>query len=158
MCLNRDIDYLQSSESIDYVYEIDIDWPIQQVNGSRLIIACNFCFYPITFEEHVLDEIRDENNITFGIVVQMSKLFRGMKLYYDDPLEQWRTGIICPNCHVILTFVSANRSNTSESNFEKVKNYNSFAEQIVILRSSLLYRGSSEEAHTQFSNIVMILG
>lgn len=154
MCLNRDIEYHSSSDALNLIHDIDLEWPIQ--NGSKLIVACNFCFYPITFEEHVTDEIRDENNISFGIVIPMNKLFRKIIIFHDDPLEQWKTGIVCPSCYTVLSFIT--RSNLSELNFEKVSNYTSYGEQIVILDLPQTYRGSSEEAKKRFADTVLILG
>lgn len=154
MCLKRYIEYYSSSESIDFLYETDLEWPIERTrNSSRLIIACNICFYPITLEEHVLDEIRDENNITFGIVIPINKLFKKIVICRDDPLEQWRSEVYCYACCNMLSFVSPQNNNITETNFQKVSQYSSIGEQIVILWKYPLYRGSSEEAYSRFRQI-----
>lgn len=153
MCLERDIEYFSSSESIDnFQNEINLQWPIEynRVNGFKLIVACNICFYPITFEENVVDEIRTENNISFGLVILIAKLFRKVNILQNNPLDQWETQVFCPKCGIILSFTNQFINNINERNFAKVIHYTSHGEQIVILQSYLLFRGSSEEAHSRF--------
>lgn len=150
MCLQRDTEYYSSSESIDI---LDLEWPIHQVNDSRLIIACNTCFYPITFEEHVVDEIRNENNIALGIVIPIHMLFRKVGISFENPLEQWKTEVYCPNCGIVLSIVNQDHSHLSDTSFEKISNYKSFGEQIVILWIYPLYRGSSKFAYSRYTEI-----
>lgn len=72
MCLTQDIKYYSSSESIDDPNN-NLEWPLGQITGSKLVIGCKYCSYPISFEEHVLEELRNENNIAFGIVIPIKK-------------------------------------------------------------------------------------
>lgn len=153
MCLKRDIEYYSSSESIDIFENIDLEWPFEQVTGTKLIVACNCCFYPITFEEHIVDEIRDENNVTFGIVIPIKKLFKKVGIYLDNPLDEWQTRVFCPNCGVFLSFVNPYRHDLNEVKFAKIYNYVGLDEQIVILWTYPLFRGSEVEAYNRFKQI-----
>lgn len=153
MCLNHDVEYNSSNESINNLQNRDLDWPIKGKNQHKLIVACNICYYPITFEEHIVDEIRNENNSSFGIVIPMVKLFKKVKIFGDNPLESWRTEIYCPNCGIILSFLDAHKNYLAESNFEKIQHYINFGEQIVILWIYPLYRGAAIEAKTRFEQI-----
>lgn len=148
MCLSRDIEYYSSSESI--TENIELNWPLGQENNDKLIVACNICFYPITFEEFVVDEIKNENNISFGLIIPLSRLFSRITVYNENPLEQWCTEIYCPNCGIILSFLSLHRYGLSETDFRKIYNYISFGEQIVILWTYPLYRGSAIEAYSRY--------
>lgn len=148
MCLGREIKYYSSNESLNE--NNDLEWPLTNGFFSKLVVACNTCFYPITFEEHIVHEIRDENNISFGIVVPKKLLFSRTSIFIDKPLEQWRTEVYCPNCSVILSFLSPNRNRVSYDNFSKILNYISFGEPIVILWTRPLFRGSEMEAFVRF--------
>lgn len=147
MCLEREVKYYSSNESLN---DNDLEWPLKGAFNSKLIVACNTCFFPITFEEHIVDEIRDENNVTFAIVVPKKLLFSRTNIFIDNPLEQWRTEVYCPNCGIILSFLSPNRNRVSHDNFSKVFSYISFGEQIVILWAHPLFRGSEMEAFVRF--------
>lgn len=153
MCLKRDIEYYSSTESPDIFQNINLDWPLEQVTDTRLIVACNICFYPITFEEHIVDEIKNENNITFGVVIPIKKLFRWVGVFCENPLEQWRTEVFCPNCGLILSFINPYRHNLTGENFSKIYRYINFGEQIVILWFYPLFRGSDAEAYSRFTQI-----
>lgn len=150
MCLNRDVEYYSSNESLSDSQTLQLEWPFKHKNCPELIIACSTCYYPITFEEHIIHEIRNEIDISFGIVIPLSKLFRGVKIFGDNPLVQWRTEVYCPNCGIILSFLSAYGNYFTESNFAKIKYYINLDEQIVILWSNSLYRGSVIEARFRF--------
>lgn len=147
MCLEREIKYYSSNESINVD---NLEWPIEGEFISKLIVACNICFYPITFEEHIVDEIRDEHNVSFAVVVPKSLLFSRTNIFTNNPLEQWRTEVYCPNCGIILSFLSPFRNKLTEENFLKIFNYISFGEQIVILWIHTLFRGSETEAFIRF--------
>lgn len=153
MQLKRDIEYYSSTETIDNFENFDLDWPLEKDSNRKLIVACNICFYPITFEEHVIDEIRNENNISFGVVIPIKKLFKRIGIFHDNPLEQWHTEVYCSNCGIVLSFLNAHRNGLSEANFEKITNYTSFGEQIVILWTYPLYRGSEMEAYSRFKQM-----
>lgn len=148
MCLSRDIKYHSSSDSINE-FE-NIEWPLEPEYNDRLIVACNFCFFPITFEEYVVDEIRNENNISFGLIILLEKLFGEISVFNENPLEQWRTEIYCPNCCIILSFLSQHKRGLSETDFEKISRYSSFGEQIIILWTYPLFRGSVEEGYSRY--------
>lgn len=148
MCLGREVKYYSSNESINE--NNYLEWPINGEFNSRLIVACNICFFPITFEEHVVDEIRDENRISFAVVIPKSLLFNRTNVFVNNPSEQWRTEVYCPNCGIILSFLSPFRNDLNEENFLKVFNYTSFGEQIVILWTYSLFRGSETEAFMRF--------
>lgn len=150
MCLNQDVEYYSSNESIN---DLPTEWPIRSKNCPRLIVACNICYYPITFEEHVVHEIKNEYNITFGIVIPLNKLFRRVGTFGNNPLEQWRTEVYCPNCGTILSFLSIYRNYLTESNFAKIKHCINLDEQIIILWTTPLFRGSTAEAKFRFDHV-----
>lgn len=154
MCLKQSIELFSSSESIDNLNDnIVLDWTLEQVFSLRLIIACNLCFYPISLEQFVLREIRDENNISFGIIIPMQKLFSTIEIYNENCIEQWKTEIFCPNCGTLLSFLGPQFHNLNETNFEKISSCIEHDEQIVILQTNLLYRGSGIEALSRFRHI-----
>lgn len=153
MQLKREIEYYSSTEIINNIDDFDLDWLLRKLFNRKLIVACNICFYPITFEKHVVDEIRNENNISFGIVIPIKKLFKGIRIIHDNPLEQWQTEVYCANCGIILSFLDAHRNGLIETNFAKIINYTSFGEQIVILWTFPLYRGSGAEAYSRFKQM-----
>lgn len=153
MQLKREIEYQSSTETTNCSVLFYLDWPLDKNSNQKLIVACDTCYYPITFEEHVLDEIRDENNISFGIVIPFRSLFKRVGILLEDPLDQWRTEVFCPNCGVILSFLSPHRSNLSVANFTKIVQYMSFDEQIVILWTYPLFRGSEVEAYNRFTQL-----
>lgn len=150
MCLKNNVEYYSSNESINNLQNLELNWPIKGENQHKTVVACNICYYPITFEEHIVDEIRNENNISFGIVIPILKLFKKVKIRGDNPLEQWRTEIYCPNCGTFLSFLGIYRNYLTESNFIKIKHYTSVGEQIIILWTYPLYRGATKEAKTRF--------
>lgn len=150
MYLYHDIEYYSSNESINSIQNRDLEWPLRGKNCSKLIVACNICYYPITFEEHVVDEIRDENNISFGVVIPMRKLFKKIAISGENPLVQWRTEVYCPNCGTILSFLGTYRNYLTVVNFAKIQYYINFDEQIVFLWTYPLYRGSAIEAKSRF--------
>lgn len=152
MQLKREIEYHSSTETIDFSID-SLEWPLDKESDSKLIIACDICYYPITFEEHILDEIRNENGISFGIVIPITKLFRKVGILFEDPLNQWRTEVFCPNCGLILSFLSPHRNNLSVASFTKIIQYINFDEQIVILWTYPLYRGSEVEAYNRFRQV-----
>lgn len=152
MCLNRNIEYLSSSDSINNLNNnITLEWPLGQVN--RLIIACNFCFYPITLEQFILRDIRNESNISFGIIIPIRKLFSKIGIYNEHFVEQWKTVIFCPNCGIILSFLNPQLNHLSETDFGKVSSHIEYDEQIAILHTYSLYRGSSIEAFSRFQQM-----
>lgn len=153
MCLTQDIKYYSSSESIDDPNN-NLEWPLGQITGSKLVIGCKYCSYPISFEEHVLEELRNENNIAFGIVIPIKKLFSKTTIYCNNPLQQWKTQVFCPNCGLSLSFLSPRQNNLSETNFAKVSHYTGHDEQIVMLWTYSIFRGSSEEAYQRFTQII----
>lgn len=93
MCLNREIEYFSSNESIN---EIDLNWPFEETLLNRLILACDICFYPISLEENIVDELRSEENITFGLVIPIIKLFSKVKINNENLLDQWKTRVYQP--------------------------------------------------------------
>lgn len=154
MCLKWNIEHLFSSKSINNSNDnIDLNWPLGQVNNLRLIIACNICYYPISLEKFVLKEIRDERNISFGIVLPIKKLFNGIGIHNENFDAQWKTIIFCPNCATVLSFLNSRLNNLSEANFEKISSYIEHDDQIAILQTLPLYRGSSIEAFSRFQQI-----
>lgn len=153
MCLKRDIEYYSSNDSINELEASDLEWPLGNQSDQKLIVACNNCFYPITFEEHVIDEIRDEKNISFGIVIPIKKLFKKVGIYLNNPLEEWRTEVYCPNCGLVLSFLSPRRHKLTERNFAKVFHYINSGKQIVILWTHPLFRGSESEAKSCFDQV-----
>lgn len=122
MQLKRDIEYRSSQESLDCLGESPMEWPLDAQYRNKLVVACNTCFYPITFEEHILCEIRDENN---------TKLF-------------------CPNCGLILSFLSPHRNEISLTNFAKIIHFGNSDEEFVILWTRPLFRGSASRAYNCF--------
>lgn len=153
MCLKRDTEYYSSTESINEHDDLNLEWPLGNESTSRLIVACNICSYPITYEEHIVDEIRNENNISFGIVIPKGKLFRKVGIFCDNSLEQWRTEVYCPNCGIILSFLSPHRNCSTVANFTKIIRYSNLSEQIVILWTYPLFRGSYMEAKSRFTQL-----
>lgn len=151
MCLKRDIEHHSSFEPINNLDDnFTLDWPLEQVNSLKLIIACNICYYPITLEKFVLKEIENENNISFGIILPIRKLFSNIGIHNENLVEQWKTVIFCPNCATILSFLNPQLNNLSERNFEKISSYINHDEQIAILQTYPLYRGSSVEAYLRY--------
>lgn len=150
MQLRRDIEYRSSYETLSCLEDIHMEWPLTEQNKNKLIVACNTCFYPITFEEHVLHEIRNENNISFGIVIPIKQLFKKVGVIEEDLLDQWRTEVFCPNCGLILSFLSPHRNKISLTNFAKIIQQINFDEQIVILWTHPLFRGSAKRAYNLF--------
>lgn len=150
MQLKREIQYKSSFEAINCLEDIHLEWPLDIQHKNKLIVACNTCFYPITLEEHILQDIRDENNISFGIVIPIKTLFEKIGILEENPINQWRTEVFCPNCGLILSFLSPHRNQISLSNFAKIIHFDNFDEQIVILWTYPLFRGSASEAHNRF--------
>lgn len=128
----------------------DLEWPLETIN--ERIIACSICFYPIGYESDIVDTIKNENNDTYAIVLPIAKLFLGNGLECQNFLKQWETELFCQNCGMILSFFSSHMNNTTESDFEKIKNYVGSELQIVILSSYLLYHGMYEDVLTRFNN------
>lgn len=153
MCLKQDVEYYSSNESINNLQNLGLDWPLKGKNYYKLLVACNICFYPITFEEHVVHEIRNEINISFGIVIPIRKLFKKVVIFGNNPLEQWRTEVYCQNCGTILSFLGTYRNYFSEENFAKIQQHLNLDEQIVILWTHPLYRGSAIEAKFRFDQV-----
>lgn len=156
MCLKQNVEYHSSNESINQLQDQNLEWPIKEKNCSNLIIACNFCYYPIAFEESVIDEIRNEINISFGIVIPIRKLFKEVYISDENFIDQWRTEVYCPNCGTILSFLGIYRYYLTETNFAKLERCKNHDEQIVILRTYPLYRGSAIEARSCFEQIYEI--
>lgn len=149
----QDIEYYSSTEVTDILDMTDLQWPFEQIMDTKLIVACDICYYPITFEEHVIDEIRDENNVSFGLVIPIRKLFKNVGIFSDNPLDEWQTRVFCSNCGLILSFLNPHRHRISVSNFEKVIGYVGLDEQVVILWKTPLFRGSEMEACCRFMQI-----
>lgn len=147
MCLKQDVEYYSSNEKIN---DLPTEWPIRSENCSKIIVACQICHYPITFEEHIVNEIKNDSNMPFGIVVPMKKLFRKVVTFGDNPLEQWRTEVYCPFCGTILSFLSTYRNHFSEANFMKIQQYINIDEQVVILWIHSLSRGLQSEVKSRF--------
>lgn len=155
MCQMRNFEDFSSSETVDNLYEDDIElleWPLEQVDNIGLIIACNVCYYPISLEEFVSEKIRDENNITSAIMLPIHKLINRSSIYNENLIEQWKTVIFCPNCAVMQSFLNPELNNISETNFEKIIAVQT-DDQIVILQTCLLYRGSGAEAFSRYQQI-----
>lgn len=150
MQLKRDIEYRSSQESLDCLGESPMEWPLDAQYRNKLVVACNTCFYPITFEEHILCEIRDENNIPFGIVILMKRLFKKVGVFADNQINQWRTEVFCPNCGLILSFLSPHRNEISLTNFAKIIHFGNSDEEFVILWTRPLFRGSASRAYNCF--------
>lgn len=151
MCLKRDTKYSSSNESIGELNEeINLEWPFEQVTDARHIVACSICFYPITYEEHINDKIKSENDETFALVIPITKLFSGISAFRENFLEQWKTQIYCSNCGMLLSFLSPEINNTTENNFEKVMEYVNYGPQIVILSSYLIFQDSYNGIYTRF--------
>lgn len=146
MQLKRITKYQSSINIINRFESHKLDWSLNAQHDNRLIITCNSCAYPISFEEFILDEIRDENNISFGIIIPIEKLFEKVKILKEDPFDQWRTEVLCPNCGKILSFVNPRKNKITVSNFTEVTEYRKFDEPIVILWTFPLYRGSAWHA------------
>lgn len=154
MCQKRKIIYFSSNESNESNDEgFDLKWPLEKGSNAKLIVACGICFYPVAFEENVISEIRDENNISFGIVIPMGKLFSRIGLRVDNPLQQWRSEVYCPKCGIILSFLSPQINHLTYRGFSKVYFYTNFDEQIVILWTYPLYRGSEAYAFYRFEQM-----
>lgn len=153
MCLKRNIEHFLSNDSTNDLNDDNtIEWPIS-INSSKSIIACNTCFYPITLEQFVLKEIDDENNIPFGLIIPIRKLFSRVGICNENCVQQWKTIIFCPNCSILLSFIKADINNVSENDFRKISSYVEHDDQIVILWIYPLYRGSCMEAFSQFRQI-----
>lgn len=150
MQLKREIEYHSSSETIDCFENFHLEWPFNEESNRKFVITCDICFYPITFAENILDEIKDENNIPFGFVVPIKKLFKKVGILSEDPIEQWRTEVFCPSCGLILSFLSPHRNKITLTNFTKLIQYINFDDQIVILWKTTLYRDTVAEAHNHF--------
>lgn len=133
-----------------------LDWPFDEIPGNRLIVACNICFYPITLEKYIINEIRDTSNISFGIITPTINLLNEFELYHFDSLEQWRTRVFCPNCGIILSFVNPIWNCQTDENFAKIRNYTN-NKDIVILWTFALYRGSNREAYSCFEQMKKFL-
>lgn len=154
MCIKQGVEYFSLTESENDLNEDShLEWPLNLPNNSKLIIACSICFYPITYEQNILEEIRNENNISFGYIVPIRKLFKKIKIYNENLSDQWETIVCCPDCGVILSFTSPQNNNLTINNFEKITLHKNLDDQIVILWSYLLFRGSSEEAKSRFIQI-----
>lgn len=150
MCLKQDVEYYSSNKKIN---DLPTEWPIRGKNRSKLVVACNNCFYPITFEEHIIHEIKNDINISLGIVIPLKKLFRKVGIFGDNPLDQWRTEAYCLNCGTILSFLSTYRHHLTDTNFEKIKHYINLDEKIIILWTTPLFRGSAIEAKNRFEQV-----
>lgn len=150
MQLKQEIEYKSSCGTFNCLEDIHMEWPLDVQHKNKLIVACTTCFYPITFEEHILRDIRDENNISFGIVIPFKTLFQKIGILEENLLNQWRTEVFCPNCGLILSFLSPHRNKISLSNFAKIIHFDNSDEQIVILWTDTLYRGSSLNAYNRF--------
>lgn len=133
--------------------KFDLKWPFDQ-NYESKIIACNRCFYPIALEEDILSEIKDRNNITFGLVVPIDKLLKELMVYPDDPLYQWKTEVYCAKCKINLTFMShhslRNHYKRRLRDFEKITCYTNNEEKVTILWTFALFRGSNKTAFSRF--------
>lgn len=153
MCMKREVEYYSSSESIDTFQDIELEWPFEEVSNDKLIISCYSCYYPITYEEHIIDEIRDEHNISFALVIPIRKLFKKVGVRLQMPLDEWQTRVFCPNCGLYLSFINPFRHNLNEEKFAKIYNYVGLNEQVVILWTYALYRGSEAEAYSCFKQL-----
>lgn len=60
MQLKREVEYHSSTDTIDRFKDFYLEWPLDTESNNKLIVACDSCFYPITFEEHIVDEIRND--------------------------------------------------------------------------------------------------
>lgn len=154
MCLYRNIEHVSSIQPIyDPNEEFNLEWPLNQSYGPRLIIACNTCYYPISYEENILSEIRNGNNISFAYVIPIIKLFRRVGIYGENFTDQWKTIIFCTNCGIVLSFINPQMNSLNMENFNKITDFKNYNEQICILWFYPLFRGSSEEAFIRFSQI-----
>lgn len=153
MCIQRGIEYFPSIEPSHDVVTDGLNWPFEQPFGNKLMVACDVCYYPITFEEHIVDEIKNERNIPFGIVIPIGKFFNRVVVIDENNSVPWRTFVYCPNCALLLSFLTPYRSMLSEQNFRKISEYKSIGEQVVILWTSTLYRGPELEAYSQFTRM-----
>lgn len=132
-----------------------MEWPLKNTTYS-LIVACNTCFYPITYEKHIINEIRNENNISIGIIVPIKNLLEKINIFYNDAFQLWKTEIYCPNCESSLSFTGSHKNDLTEKIFEKIMEFNSPNKQNVILQTHSLYRGSEIEAHFRFKQMLEI--
>lgn len=153
MCLPQDSDVIEyySPNDTTHVFEsMPLEWPFKRAVDTKLIIACDECYFPITFEEHVIDEIRDENNISFGVVIVLTNLFKKVGVAFDNPWDAWQTCVYCKNCGQTLSHIYPRTNGLSTESFYKLCRYNPRNERVVILWTNVLFRGSESAAHELF--------
>lgn len=131
MCLKWNSEYFSLQEIDENLYDIvALEWPLGQVDIDRLILACNVCYYPIAYEEVILRKILNEHNISFGFVVPIRYLFDTIVIQNENPIEQWKTEVSCPNCGLILSFLSPHLNDLSTEDSEKITSYDDLFNQI----------------------------
>lgn len=79
----------QNIEYHTYIHEtnhkfndIKLNWPFEQLENNKCIVAYNQCLYPISLEEHLIEELRNENNVIFATVIPIQKLFKKVGIAY----------------------------------------------------------------------------
>lgn len=152
MCFKEKIEYYTYSKSNENFHGIQLNWPWSKIGHNSDIIACDECFYPITFEKHIIDELKDENNISFAFVIPINKLFKKVGVRLESTRNEWQTRVFCPNCGLILSFF--NPCGLSIENFSKIWNYNGSRNEVVIIQTSLLFRGSEDLAFYRFNGLL----
>lgn len=151
MYLIQDVEYYSSNETIN---DLPTEWPIKTNNCPKQVLACNICFYPIAFEKHMIHEIRSENNISFAIVIPIRKLFKKVGIIGKNYFEQWRNTVYCLSCGTILSFMSTYGNPLTPANVIKMQQLTNIDDEIVILWSRALFRGSAIEAKSRFEQII----
>lgn len=138
------------NDIIQKLENITLYCPTEQKTTSKLFIKCNNCKIPITFEKHVMEDIKNENNIPFGIVIGIKKLFKTVEIMIDNPWDTWQTHVSCFNCGSALSFLYPKTNGLSDSDFYKLCNYKNKRERSVILCTKTLVRNSDSTEFTPF--------
>lgn len=150
MRLKQEVEYRSSNENINYLDEIYLEWPLDKQYKKKTVVACINCFYPITFEEHILHTFRNEHGTAIGLVVSINRLFKKVSVLEEDLINQWRTEVACSNCGRILSFLNTHKNNNFRRNFTEITQCGNFAEQIVILRTFPLAIDKASKIYNYF--------
>lgn len=130
-----DVEYRSSNESIDLLDEPNLEWPLNKRYRNKDVVACRNCFYPITFEEHILHTLRNDYDIAVGIIIPTKRLFKKVSILEKDLINQWRTEVACSNCASILSFPNTYENIIIRKNYTKIKQFSKSVGQIVVLRT-----------------------
>lgn len=131
---------------------------LADLNDNDFIYGCARCYYPIFYEKDIVEEIRSVNNAPIGFALSPINLFFGVDYCNEDPIEQWRTKVYCPDCGLVLSYITDLLDPRIPIDFMmNVFTYQNMDEQHVILIPPLLRRGTVNDLRTLFSQMYGVI-